>query len=79
VVGAQAVLDDGATDTDEVQGRPREYIFVAVQIGHESFFFCFSEVFTDQDHLIGVAASRGTFFTPSLLCSWVLTLFSLIG
>jgi hypothetical protein len=69
------VLNVSAADADEVQGRPHEDVFVAIETGQESFFFYFQEVLADQDCLIGVAVSRGNFFTPSLLCSYALIFF----
>jgi hypothetical protein len=78
-VDAQAVLDDGTADPNQIEGGPGEDILVTGETGKE-----FSSSRDVRSLLIitvcfSVAGSRGTAFVPSLLWSWALTFSSLTG
>jgi hypothetical protein len=47
------VLDDGATDSDQVEGEPGEDVFILGQTAEESLLVMRSEVFADCDCLLG--------------------------
>ena len=63
-VDSQAVLDDGATDPDQVEGRPGEDIFVLGQTAEEFLLFMRSEVFADGDRLLGRGLVEGDSLGP---------------
>jgi hypothetical protein len=68
-VDAQTVLDDSATDSDQVEGRPGKDVLISGKTGDESLLVLRSQVFAYDDLCFGVAWSRGTVFVPSLLYS----------
>jgi hypothetical protein len=47
------VLDDRATDSNQVEGGPGEDVFIFGQTAEESLLVMRSEVFTDDDRLLG--------------------------
>ena len=63
-VDAQAVLDDGAADPDQVEGRPGEDIFVLGQIAEEFLLVMRGEVFADGDRLLGRGLVEGNSLGP---------------
>jgi hypothetical protein len=63
-VDSQAVLDDGATDPDQVEGRPGEDVFVLGQTAEEFLLFMRSEVFADGDCLLGHGLVEGDSLGP---------------
>jgi hypothetical protein len=58
------VLDDGATDSDQVEGGPGEDVFVLGQTGEESLLVMRSEVFADGNRLIGRCLVEGDGLGP---------------
>jgi hypothetical protein len=52
-VNSQVVLDDGATDSDQVEGGPGEDVFILGQTAEESLLVMRGEVFADGDSLLG--------------------------
>jgi hypothetical protein len=64
------VLDDGATDSDQVEGRPGEDVLISGETGDEFLLSCEVRSSLIMTVCLGVAGSRGTVFVPSLLCSW---------
>jgi hypothetical protein len=63
-VDSQDVLDDGATDPDQVEGRPGEDVFVLGQTAEEFLLFMRSEDFTDDDRLLGRGLVEGDSLGP---------------
>jgi hypothetical protein len=78
-VDAQTVLNDGATDSDQVEGEPSEDVLVSGETRDEFLLVSRGQVFAYHDHLFGVARSSGTVFVPSLLCSYAFTFSSAAG
>jgi hypothetical protein len=58
------VLDDGATDPDQVEGRPGEDVFVLGQTTEEFLLFMRSEVFAGGDRLLGRGLVEGDSLGP---------------
>jgi hypothetical protein len=58
-VDAQAVLDDGAADPDQIEGRPSEDILVSGEIGNEFFLVSRGQVFAYYNHLPGHCRVKG--------------------
>jgi hypothetical protein len=58
------VLDDGATDSDQVEGGPGEDIFILGQTAEESLLVMRSEVFADGDRLLGRCLVEGNSLGP---------------
>jgi hypothetical protein len=58
------VLDDGATDSDQVEGRPGEDVFIFEQTAEESLLVMRSEVFADGDRLLGRCLVEGNSLGP---------------
>src|SRR5690349_6554263 len=58
-VNSQAVLDDRATDSDQVEGGLGEDVFIFGQIAEESLLVMRSEVFADDDRLLGRCLVEG--------------------
>jgi hypothetical protein len=73
------VLDDGATDSDQVEGGPVEDVFIFGQTAEESLLVMRSEVFADGDRLLGRCLVEGTVLVPLLLCSCVLSCSLAVG
>jgi hypothetical protein len=63
-VNSQAVLDDGATDSDQVEGGPGEDVFILGQTAEESRLVMRSEVFADGDSLLGCRLVEGDILGP---------------
>jgi hypothetical protein len=61
-VDSQAVLDDGATGPDQVEGGPGEDVFVLGQTAEEFLLVMRSEVFADGDRLLGCRLVKGDSF-----------------
>jgi hypothetical protein len=58
------VLDDGATDSDQVEGGPGEDVFIVGQTAKESLLVVRSEVFADGDRLLGCCLVEGNSLGP---------------
>jgi hypothetical protein len=58
------VLDDGATDSDQVEGGPGEDIFILGQTADESILVMRSEVFADGNRLLGRCLVEGNSLGP---------------
>jgi hypothetical protein len=58
------VLDDGANDSDQVEGGPGEDVFILGQTAEESFLVMRSEVFADGDRLLGRCLVEGNSLGP---------------
>jgi hypothetical protein len=69
------VLNDGATDSDQVEGGPSEDVLVSGKTGDEFLLVSRGQVFAYYDRLL----SRGTAFVPLLLCSCAFTFSSATG
>jgi hypothetical protein len=52
-VDSQAVLDDRATDSDQVEGGSGEDVFIFGQTGEESLLVMRGKVFAYDDRLLG--------------------------
>jgi hypothetical protein len=63
-VDSQDVLDDGATDSDQVKGGPGEDVLILGQTGEESFLVKRSKVFTYDDRLLGRCLVKGNSLGP---------------
>jgi hypothetical protein len=63
-VDSYAVLDDGATDSDQVEGGPGEDIFILGQTADESILVMRSEVFADGNRLLGRCLVEGNSLGP---------------
>jgi hypothetical protein len=71
------VLDDGATDSDQVKGRPGEDVLISGETGYEFLLVLRRQVFAYDDRLLGRCQVKG-----NCLCSVValqLCLFMLVG
>jgi hypothetical protein len=53
MVDVQTVLDDGATDSDQVEGRPGEDVLISGKTGDEFLLVLRSQVFAYNDCLLG--------------------------
>jgi hypothetical protein len=53
------VLDDGATDSDQVKGRPGEDVLVSGETGVEFLLLLRSQVFAYDDCLLGRCRVKG--------------------
>jgi hypothetical protein len=76
-VDAQTVLDDGATDSDQVKGRPGEDVLISEETGDEFLLLLQSLAFAYDDCLLGRCRVKG-----NCLCSVValqLCLFMFVG
>jgi hypothetical protein len=71
------VLDDRATDSDQVEGGPDEDILIFGQIGEESLLVMQSKVFTYDDRLLGCCQVKGNSLGPIIALQ--LCLFMLFG
>jgi hypothetical protein len=60
------VLDDGATDSDQVEGRPGEDVLISGEAGDEFLLVLRSQVFAYDDCLLGRRRVEG-----NCLCSIV--------
>ena len=58
------MLDDGATDPDQVEGRPGEDGFVLGQTAEEFLLVMRSEVFADGNRLLGRCLVEGNSLGP---------------
>jgi hypothetical protein len=58
------VLDDGATDSDQVEGGPGEDVFILGQTAEKSLLVMRSEVFADGDSLLGCRLIEGDSLGP---------------
>jgi hypothetical protein len=58
-VDAQTVLDDGATDSNQVEGGPGEDILVSGETGDEFLLVLRSQVFAYYDRLLGCRQVEG--------------------
>jgi hypothetical protein len=58
------VLDDGATDSDQVEGRPGEDVFILGQTAEEPLLVMRSEVFADGNRLLGRCLVEGNSLGP---------------
>jgi hypothetical protein len=58
------VLDDGATDSDQVEGGPGKDVFILGQTVEESLLVMRSEVFDDGDRLLGRCLVEGNSLGP---------------
>jgi hypothetical protein len=58
-VDAQTVLDDGATDSNQVKGRPGEDVFISGEMGDEFLLLLRSQVFAYDDYLLGRCRVKG--------------------
>jgi hypothetical protein len=58
-VDAQTVLDDGATDSDQVEGRLGEDILISRETGDEFLLVLRSQVFAYDDYLLGRRRVKG--------------------
>jgi hypothetical protein len=65
-VDAQTVLDDGATNSDQVEGRPGEDVLIFGETGDEFLLVLQSQVFAYDDCLLGRRRVEG-----NCLCSIV--------
>ena len=63
-VNSQAVLNYGSADSDQVEGRPGEDIFILGQAGEEFLLFMRGEVFADSDCLLGRGLIEGDSLGP---------------
>jgi hypothetical protein len=52
-VDAQTMLDDGATDSDQVEGRPGKDVLISGETGDEFLLVLRSQVFAYDDCLLG--------------------------
>jgi hypothetical protein len=59
MVDAEAVLDDGAAESDQVEGRPGEDILVSGEIGYEFLLVLRSQVFAYYNRLLGCCRVEG--------------------
>jgi hypothetical protein len=69
------VLDDRATDSDQVKGGPGEDVFIFGQTTEESLLVMRSEVFADDDRLLGRCLVKGNSLGPIValqLCLFML-------
>jgi hypothetical protein len=76
-VNSQAVLDDRATDSDQVEGRPGKDVFIFGQEGEESLLVMRSKVFAYDDRLLGRCLVEGNNLGP--IVALQLCLFMLFG
>jgi hypothetical protein len=74
-VDSQAVLDDGATDSDQVEGEPGEDVFIFGQTAEESLLVIRSEVFADGDRLLGRCLVEGDSLGPIVALQLCLVVF----
>jgi hypothetical protein len=58
-VDAQTVLDDGAADSDQVEGRPGEDVLVSGETGDEFLLVLRSQVFAYYNRLLGRCRVEG--------------------
>jgi hypothetical protein len=58
------VLDDGATDSDQVEGGPGEDVFILGQTAEEPLLVMRSEVFADDNRLLGRCLVEGNRLGP---------------
>jgi hypothetical protein len=58
------VLDDGTTDSDQVEGGPGEDVFILGQTAEESLLVLRNEVFADGDRLFGRCLVEGNILGP---------------
>src|SRR5688572_9933420 len=63
-VNSQAVLNYGSADSDQIEGRPGEDIFILGQAAEELLLFVRSEVFADSDCLLGRGLIEGDSLGP---------------
>src|SRR5688572_29488789 len=52
-IDAQTMLNDGAADSDQVEGGPSEDILISVETGDEFLFVSRGQVFAYDDRLLG--------------------------
>jgi hypothetical protein len=52
-IDAQTVLNDGAADSDQVEGGPSEDVLISVEIGDEFLLVSQGQVFAYDDRLLG--------------------------
>jgi hypothetical protein len=71
------VLDDRATNSDQVEGGLGEDVFIFGQTAEESFLIMRSEVFVDDDRLLGRCLVEGSILGP--IVALQLCLFMLFG
>jgi hypothetical protein len=69
------VLDDGAIDSDQVEGRPGEDVFIFGQTTEESLLVMRSEVFVDGDRLLGRCLVEGNSLGPIVALQLCLVMF----
>jgi hypothetical protein len=74
-VDSQAVLDDGATDSDQVEGGPDEDVFIFGQIAEKSLLVMRSEVFDDGDCLLGRCLVEGNSLGPVVALQLCIVMF----
>jgi hypothetical protein len=58
------VLDDGATDSDQVEGGPGEDVFILGRTAEDSLLVMRSEVFADGNRLLGRCLVEGNSLGP---------------
>jgi hypothetical protein len=71
------VLDDRATDSDQVEGGPGEDVLIFGQTGEESLLVMRGEVFAYDDRLLGRCLVKGNSLGP--IVALQLCLFMLFG
>ena len=76
-VAAQTVLDDGATDSDQVEGRPGEDVLISGETGDEFILVLRSQVFAYNDCLLGCRRVEGNCLRSVIALQ--LCLFMLVG
>jgi hypothetical protein len=76
-VDAQTVLDDGATDSDQVKGRPGEDVLISGETGDEFLLVLRSQVFAYDDRLLGRCLVKGNCLRS--IVALQLCLFMLVG
>jgi hypothetical protein len=71
------MLDDSATDSDQVEGGPGEDVLIFGKTGDESLLVVRSKVFTYDDRLLGRCLVKGNCLCP--IVALQLCLFMLVG
>jgi hypothetical protein len=69
------VLDDGATDSDQVEGRPGKDILVSGETGDEFLLVLRSQVFAFDDCLLGRRRVEGNYLRSVVALQLCLCMF----
>jgi hypothetical protein len=69
------MLDDGATDSDQVEGRPGEDILVPGETGDEFLLILRSQVFAYNDCLLGRRRVKGNYLHSVIALQLCLCMF----